>query len=474
MLVCRYHLSLWIFLLLICYLQLWVSSDLLPVLPPTPSLTQSSSVENTSLGAVVLVCRAPEGPGGTLFRLHRVKKLVDTMTFPSERQEAQFTVRVREDSAREVLYCCLYQNSQGMYSPYSHYLTLKQQGVASPRTPPPPPPPPPLLPPILSVDPPGGQVKHGQTLSFHCSPPPPHSQQSPKPEAFLLLRTAKVTGHSMGSSMVHPQASLVSHSTAQTGAFHLGPVRGGEGGSYTCLYQVTVPRQGPANSTASHPVLVTVTELLPVPSLSLQSQAGEWALVCTGSPAFPGARFSLYRLGSTFPDATRSAPATRHRALFALSSLPAQDGPLSDQYQCQYSSLLGAEWSHSERSALQDVPRVIEKTTISPSSSPGLTGVDWPLVLGYLSVVVLFFIVLVGVGVAVQRKVKVMGEEKRKREGALLWAKLHSGDHVLDLTLKRVSITSQEWGNDDRAAETAFSRSPPWRTLSTFGNTPSS
>ncbi|XP_042160317.1 uncharacterized protein LOC112238540 isoform X3 [Oncorhynchus tshawytscha] len=296
------------------------------------------------------------------------------MTFPSERQEAQFTVRVREDSAREVLYCCLYQNSQGMYSPYSHYLTLKQQGVASPRAPPPPPPPPPLLPPILSVDPPGGQVKHGQTLSFHCSPPPPHSQQSPKPEAFLLLRTAKVTGHSMGSSMVHPQASLVSHSTAQTGAFHLGPVRGGEGGSYTCLYQVTVPRQGPANSTASHPVLVTVTE----------------------------------------------------------------------------------------------------KTTISPSSSPGLTGVDWPLVLGCLSVVVLFFIVLVGVGVAVQRKVKVMGEEKRKREGALLWAKLHSGDHVLDLTLKRVSITSQEWGNDDRAAETAFSRSPPWRTLSTFGNTPSS
>ncbi|XP_045547060.1 uncharacterized protein isoform X2 [Salmo salar] len=412
MLVCRYHLSLWIFVLLICYLQLWdtVSSDLLSVPPPTPSLTQAP-VGNTVLGAVVLVCRAPEGPGGILFRLHRVKKLVDTMTFPSERQEAQFTVRVREDSPREGLYCCLYQNSQGIYSPYSHYLTLKQQGVASPRAPPPPPPPS-LLPPLLSVDPPDGQVKRGQTLSFHCSPPPPHSQQSPKPEAFLLLRTAKATGHSMGSSMVHPQASLVSHSTAQTGAFHLGPVRGGEGGSYTCLYQVTVPRQGPANSTASHPVLVTVTELLPVPTLSLQSQAGEWALVCTGSPAFPGARFSLYRLGSTFPDATRSAPATRHRALFVLSS---QDGPLSDQYQCQYSSLLGAEWSHSERSPLLAVPRVIENTTISPPSSPGLTGVDWPLVLGCLSVVVLFFIVLVGVGVAVQRKVKVIVEEKRKR-----------------------------------------------------------
>ncbi|KAM9491705.1 uncharacterized protein ACWYII_003797 isoform 2-T2 [Salvelinus alpinus] len=473
MLVCRNHLPLWIFVLLICYLQLWVSSDLLLVSPPTPSLTQASSVGNPVLGAVVLVCRAPEGPGGTLFRLHRDKKLVDTMTFPSETQEAQFTVRVREDSAREVLYCCLYQNSQGIYSPYSHYLTLKQQGVASPRAPPPPPSLP-LLPPLLYVDPAGGQVKHGQTLSFHCSLPTPHSQQSPKPEAFLLLRTAKANGHSMGSSMVHPQASLVSHSTAKTGAFHLGPVRGGEGGSYTCLYQVTVPRQGPANSTASHPVLVTVTELLPVPTLSLQSQAGEWALVCTGSPAFPGARFSLYHLGSTFPDATRSAPATRHRALFPLSSLPAQDGPLSDHYQCQYSSLLGAEWSHSERSPLLAVPRVIDKTTISPPSSPGLTGVDWPLVLGCLSVVVLFFIVLVGVGVAVQRKVKVIAEEKRKREGALLWAKLHSGDHVLDLTLKRVSITSQEWGNDDSAAETAFSRSPPWRTLSTFGNTPSS
>lgn len=102
-----------------------------------------------------------------------------------------------------------------------------------------------------------------------------------------------------------------------------------------------------------------IPELLPVPTLSLQSQAGEWALVCTGSPAFPGARFSLYRLGSTFPDATRSAPATRYRALFALSSLPAQDSPLSDQYQCQYSSLLGAEWSHSERSPLVAVPRAI-------------------------------------------------------------------------------------------------------------------
>ncbi|KAK6300669.1 hypothetical protein J4Q44_G00287670 [Coregonus suidteri] len=468
MLVCRYHLSRWIFVLLICYLQFWdtVSSDPHPAIPPTPSLTQASSVGNTILGAVVLVCQAPEGPGGTLFRLHRVKKLVDSITFPSERQEARFTVRVKEDSAQEDIYCCLYQNSQGMYSSYSHYMTLKQQ--ASPRALPPPPPP--LLPPLLSVDPPGGQVKRGQTLSFHCSPPPPHSQQSPKPEAFLLLWTAKATG----DSVVYPQASLASRSTAQTGAFRLGPVRGGEGGSYTCLYQVTVPRQGPTNSTASHPVLVTVTELLPVPTLSLQRQAGEWALVCTGSPAFPGARFSLYQLGSSFPDATRSAPVTRHRALFALSSLPAQDGPLSDQYQCQYSALLGAEWSHSERSPPLAVSRVIEKTTTSPPSSPGLTGVDWPLVLGSLSALVLFITAMVGMGVAVQRKVKAMAEEKRKREGALLWAKLHSGDHVLDLTLKRVSITSQEWGNDDRAAETAFSRSPPWRTPSTFGNTPSS
>ncbi|XP_041723384.1 uncharacterized protein LOC121554013 isoform X2 [Coregonus clupeaformis] len=467
MLVCRYHLSRWIFVLLICYLQFWdpVSSDPHPAIPPTPSLTQASSVGNTILGAVVLVCQAPEGPGGTLFRLHRVKKLVDSITFPSERQEARFTVRVKEDSAREDIYCCLYQNSQGMYSSYSHYMTLKQQ--ASPRALPPPPPPPP---PLLSVDPPGGLVKRGQTLSFHCSPPPPHSQQSPKPEAFLLLWTAKATG----DSVVYPQASLASRSTAQTGAFRLGPVRGGEGGSYTCLYQVTVPCQGPTNSTASHPVLVTVTELLPVPTLSLQRQAGEWALVCTGSPAFPGARFSLYQLGSSFPDATRSAPVTRHRALFALSSLPAQDGPLSDQYQCQYSALLGAEWSHSERSPPLAVSRVIEKTTTSPPSSPGLTGVDWPLVVGSLSALVLVITAMVGMGVAVQRKVKAMAEEKRKREGALLWAKLHSGDHVLDLTLKRVSITSQEWGNDDRAAETAFSRSPPWRTPSTFGNTPSS
>ncbi|XP_028977837.2 uncharacterized protein LOC105012196 isoform X2 [Esox lucius] len=451
MLVGRYHLSLWTLTVVTGCLRLWgtVSSDSIPA----PSLIVVSSVGKNTQGPVSLVCRAPEGHGGTLFRLNRFEELVDTRTFPTERREAHFTLQMTTYSAQDDLYCCLYQ-SQGTYSLFSPYVSLIQRGVSSS-----------LPPPLLSVQPPGGQVKHGQTLSFDCSLAP--SQQSVEPEAFLLLRTARVTR----GSMVHPESLLVFRSTARAraGAFSLEPVRSQDGGSYTCLYQVAMPQQGLVNSTASPPVQVVVTEVLPPPTLSLDNQTGGGVLVCTGSPSYPGARFSLYRLGSVHPEATRDAPAIRHRALFALSSLPPREDPMSDQFQCQYSALLGTEWSHSERTEPLAVSTVTEKNSESPPLLPGPIYMDWPLVLGSLSALVLFLIILVVLSVAVKRKVKATVEKKRRRDAALLWTKLQSRDHIVDLTLTRISTSSQEWGIYDRPAE----ESPDRSHFSTFGNTPS-
>ncbi|KAL1005800.1 hypothetical protein UPYG_G00064140 [Umbra pygmaea] len=448
MLVYRYNLSLWILAVLTRYLQLWdvACSE---SIPPAPLLTLTSSVETAVQCKLVMVCRAPEGHGGTLFRLNRVKELVANVTFQTERQQAHFTLQMKDPSAQNDLYCCLYQNGQGKYSHYSPYLNLDRQ--VSPQFPPSP---------LLSVEPPSGQVRHGQMLSFHCTSPP--SQHNLKPEAFLLLRTAKSTG----GSMVHAQASLVSRSSAPTGAFSLGPVREAEGGSYTCLYQVTVAQQGLVNSTVSCPVLITVTEVLPAPTLSLDNQKGEWVLTCSGSPSYPGARFYLYRSGSANPEATRVAPLTRHRALFALSSLPPQESGVLEGYQCQYSVLLGTEWSHSERTQTLNVPGVTEQIPFSSSSSTEQTGFDWPLVLGVLSALVLFLTAVAIMGVTMWRKVKAVLQEKRKREVSQLWAKRQQSDHVVDLTLKRISITSQDWGMEERTEE--MSR----RSHSTFGRTP--
>ncbi|KAJ8001737.1 hypothetical protein DPEC_G00172550 [Dallia pectoralis] len=439
MLFRRYRFSLWILTAITSYFQLLgaVSSDSLPGTLPAPSLIFISSIVKNPQGPLSLVCRAPGGHGGTMFRLNRATELLKTENFPAMRQEAHFTVPY---SGQDDLFCCLYQNSLGVYSQYSPFATLARQGSFSPSSPSSPPPP------LLSVQPPGGQVKRGDTLSFHCTPPP--SRQSVEPVAFLLLRTTRVTE----GSMVRPRTHLTLRS--RSGPLRLGPVRSGEGGSYTCVYQVVVPQQGLVNSTASLPVQVTVTEVLPPPALSLDNHKGESVLLCTGSASYPGALFSLYRLGSTYPAATRNAPVTRNYALFPLSSL--REDPIYDQYQCQYSVLLGSEWSHSELTEPLAVPRVT-----------GQTSVDWPLILGSLSALVLFFMALVVLGLAVKRKVNSIVEEKRKREVALFWTKLQSQDHTVDHTLKPISISFEEWGSDDREAE----RSPGRRSFSTFGNT---
>lgn len=99
------------------------------------------------------------------------------------------------------------------------------------------------------------------------------------------------------------------------------------------------------------------TDLLPTPTLVLQRQKEVWRLLCTGSPSYPGAVFSLYLGADELPVATHSAAIIHHQVTF---SVPVQDASVG-LYQCQYSVLLGKKWSHSERS----VPLVLTKGELS-------------------------------------------------------------------------------------------------------------
>lgn len=111
-------------------------------------------------------------------------------------------------------------------------------------------------PPVLSVEPSSGVVKHGEKLSFTCTVPTHPQSQSNKPAAFLLLRTAERTGTT--SVTQQPRASQVSDFQLQPGVFTVGPLRGGEEGKYTCLYQMT-KASGLVNSTVSNVVQITIT-----------------------------------------------------------------------------------------------------------------------------------------------------------------------------------------------------------------------
>ncbi|XP_070684219.1 uncharacterized protein [Pempheris klunzingeri] len=447
--------SLWIYTLLLTSLQLWgrlSASTSSPTLP-APTL----DIYLGSKDSVVLVCRAPEGHRGVLFKLYRFREKVDSLGLESSAQEVQFTVRVREgDSGQPELFCCLYKDQDGRYSAFSPYFQLEHQKDAAPTRSVPS-----FPPPVLSVQPSTGVVKHGDMLSFSCSVPArlskPQSQSSHnnKPVTFLLLRTAEETGAT--SIVLQPQASQVSNPEPQPGVFTVGPVRGGEEGKYTCLYQITKKR-GLVNSTVSNMVQITVTDALPVPTLVLQQQTDVWHLLCTGSPAYPGAVFSLYLADNELPVASHHATLIHHQATFPV---PVQDTPMA-LYQCQYSVLLGRKWSSSERSLSLAVTR-----GNPPPSSPDLSGVDWPLVLGSFSAVVLFLCSVALVAVVAHRKVKAAAEEKKKRQEAQFWTQVHAKDHVVDLTLRRTSFATQEWASADTTTETA-SRSPLWNSLSTF------
>ncbi|XP_041789605.1 uncharacterized protein LOC121604217 isoform X2 [Chelmon rostratus] len=389
--------------------------------------------------------------------LYRHTEKVDSQELRSGAEEVRFTVRVEElDSVQPELFCCLYKTQEGHYSAFSPYLQLEHQRDAAPTRSIPS-----FPPPVLSVQPSSGAVKRGDMLFFRCTVPSllsqPQSQSSynNKPVTFLLLRTPE--GTALTSIVPQPQASQVSNSDPQLGVFTVGPVRGGEEGEYTCIYQITKKR-GLVNSTLSNTVQITITDALPMPTLVLQQQTDVWHLLCTGSPAYPGAVFSLYLADNELPVTTHHATLTHHQAIFPV---PVQDAPLA-LYQCQYSVLLERKWGNSERS----LPLAVIKGTSLPSS-PDASGVDWPLVLGSFSAVVLFLCSVALIAVVAHRKVKAAAEEKKKRQDAQFWTQVHAHDHVVDLTLRRTSFTSQEWSGLDTTTETA-SRSPLWNPVSTF------
>ncbi|MED6273934.1 hypothetical protein CHARACLAT_011343 [Characodon lateralis] len=223
----------------------------------------------------------------------------------------------------------------------------------------------------------------------------------------------------------------------------------GQGYLYCCLYK----NQEGLFSLFSPYLQLKQKGVLPVPSLVLQQQTDVWHLLCTGSPAYPGSMFSLYVAGNEFPVATYHAKALQHQVTFPV---PVQDSPVTF-YQCQYTALLGSMWSTSKRSA-----PVALTTGMSPPSSKG---VDWPLVLGSFFAAVLFLCSLVFVVVLAKRKVKSAAEEKKRRQQAQFWTKVHAQDHIVDLTLRSTSFTSQEWACRDTEAP---SRSSLWNPLSTF------
>ncbi|XP_061882118.1 uncharacterized protein LOC133633570 isoform X1 [Entelurus aequoreus] len=425
--------SLWIPLLI--FLTLWEglrASTSSPGLP-APKLT----VHSWSKDSVVLVCRASEGQRGIFFLLYRQSSKVDSMELESPSEEVHFTVQLKKGPEPELL-CCLYRNRQGLYSAYSPYLPIEHPRGVSPTSAIPS-----LPPPVLSVDPPGGVVNHGTMLSFSCSAPG-LVQSGHKQTSFLLVR---------GGSGEEPQAVQGSNLESQPGVFSMGPMKQGQDGEYTCFYQVT-SREEVVNSSVSNAVRIILKDELPVPTLSLQQHAQVWHMLCTGSPAYPGALFNLYLLDGQLPVSGHHVQATGHETTFPV---PVQD-TLVVSYQCQYSVLLGGKWSDSERSR----PLAISRG-LPPPSTPDVPGVDWPLILGSLSAVVLFLFSVALVAFALHKKVKAAAEEKKKRQEAKFWTQVHGKDHVVDLTVRCSSVTSQEWANGN-----STSRSPLWNSLSTF------
>ncbi|KAJ3614384.1 hypothetical protein NHX12_017958, partial [Muraenolepis orangiensis] len=366
--------------------------------------------------------------------------------------EAEFRVNTPDHQQRQ-LYCCLYKDALGIYSRFSPYLSLEQQqplppGAAPTSSPAPPPSP------VLSVEPPSGRVRRGQMLSFHCSLPvtqrQPQRQSQPglKPLIFLLVKEGLMTGDT--SLVIQPQANRTADAMAQLRAFNVGPVQGKEGGSYACMYQFS-KRRRLVNSTVSNIIQVTVTDLLPRPTLTLQQQEGVWHLSCQGSAAYPGSRFFLYRSDIKLTVATHRASMSSHQNAFPI---PVQVDQAVAQYECSYSILLGKHLSDSERS-------------LSLQVAQGLPSVDWPLVAGSFSAVILFIAAVVLLLFAVHRKVRGATTEKKRREEAVFWSRGQGKDHMADLAPRQSTFNSHEWAKGTTESVPTASL---WNPLSTFSS----
>ncbi|GAA6073263.1 alpha-1B-glycoprotein-like isoform X1, partial [Tachysurus ichikawai] len=278
---------------------------------PAPHLSQGSE------GA--LVCTgSPSYPGAhfSLFQQGSSSPLA-TKTAHMIQHSMQFAASGQlEDGGR---YQCQYSVLLGNNWAHSDLSSpIRLACVTGTHTPP--------IPPHLSVLPPDGRVRPGQVVEFHCQALP-----TVTPVAFVLQKQQRE----------EEDVQIVSHSTYPH--FRVGPVGVADSGIYTCFYQLIKP-EGVQNSAPSSPVSVNIGVEVPAPHLS---QGSEGALVCTGSPSYPGAHFSLFQQGSSSPLATKTAHMIQHSMQFAAS------GQLEDggRYQCQYSVLLGNNWAHSDLSS---------------------------------------------------------------------------------------------------------------------------
>lgn len=74
--------------------------------PPAPTLTQTDTRDSS----VELLCQAPEGYGGLVFKLFKMRQLIDKVEHSNEQQGIRFILRGK-DTEKENLYCCQYDSS---------------------------------------------------------------------------------------------------------------------------------------------------------------------------------------------------------------------------------------------------------------------------------------------------------------------------------------------------------------------------
>ncbi|XP_026113296.1 uncharacterized protein LOC113091846 [Carassius auratus] len=90
--------------------------------PPAPTLTQTDSRDSS----VELLCQAPEGYGGLVFKLFKIQELIDKVEHSNEQQAARFILK-GEDIEKEISYCCQYDLSM-----ISQYMTPEMKELPVP------------------------------------------------------------------------------------------------------------------------------------------------------------------------------------------------------------------------------------------------------------------------------------------------------------------------------------------------------
>lgn len=327
---------------------------------------------------------------------------------------------LKEDTKKEDLYCCQYDNSM-----YSSYVSPELKSIV-PVSPP--------SPPDLMVHPSSDYIVSGQTLTFTCQTPPASLNQHP--EAFFLIRRARGT-------FTRSPPKLVSHSKQPS--FSVKAMGREDSGEYACLYQLTLPKTGQVNSTDSRPVHITVIDL-PVPTLSLSQHV----LECVGSPSYPQASFSLFRVGSSSPEAIRQFSLTQHSARFPIPNRY----EYNTKYQCQYNVHLGNSHLHSKMSNVVNLPCSKGNCTSPPAANTG--SADLALIIGSVSAGVLLLMVVSLLSFAIHRHIKTLAQKRRKREQDKLWQQIHSRDHVLDLPLQRVDFDFEDFRRNPSVSEPIY------------------